>query len=68
MDQHSPDRTRRILIGGMAGLTCIAEDHAGSPQEIHKWVNGNHCRCGAYDHIVIFRQDPAHASGSVQGG
>jgi xanthine dehydrogenase YagT iron-sulfur-binding subunit len=43
----------------MAGVACIAERHAGSPQEIRDWMSGNLCRCGAYDHIVAAIQDAA---------
>jgi len=39
----------------MAGVACIAEGHAGSPEEIREWMSGNLCRCGAYDHIVAAR-------------
>jgi xanthine dehydrogenase YagT iron-sulfur-binding subunit len=52
----------------MAGVACIAEGHAGSPQEIRDWMSGNLCRCGAYDHIVAAIQDAARATGSTQGG
>jgi xanthine dehydrogenase YagT iron-sulfur-binding subunit len=52
----------------MAGVACIAEGHAGSPQEIREWMNGNLCRCGAYDHIVAAIQDAARVSGTVRGG
>jgi len=52
----------------MAGVACINEDHAGSPQEIRDWMSGNLCRCGAYDHIVAAIQDAAQATGSVRGG
>ncbi len=52
----------------MAGVACINEGHAGSPQEIRDWMSGNLCRCGAYDHIVAAIQDAAAASGSTQGG
>lgn len=52
----------------MSGVACIAEDHAGSPQEIREWMSGNLCRCGAYDHIVAAIQDAARATGSVRGG
>ena len=41
----------------MAGVACIAEGHAGSPEEIRKWMSGNLCRCGAYDHIVLAIRD-----------
>ena len=36
----------------MAGVACIEEGHAGSPEEIRQWMSGNLCRCGAYDNIV----------------
>ena len=52
----------------MAGVACINEGHAGSPQEIREWMSGNLCRCGAYDHIVAAIQDAAAETGSVQGG
>jgi xanthine dehydrogenase YagT iron-sulfur-binding subunit len=52
----------------MAGVACIAEGHAGSPQEIRDWMSGNLCRCGAYDHIVAAIQDAAAATGSRRGG
>jgi xanthine dehydrogenase YagT iron-sulfur-binding subunit len=45
----------------MSGVACIAEGHAGSPQEIRAWMSGNVCRCGAYDHIVAAIQDAAGA-------
>jgi xanthine dehydrogenase YagT iron-sulfur-binding subunit len=46
----------------MAGVACIAEGHAGSPQEIREWMSGNLCRCGAYDNIVLAIQDAARAT------
>jgi xanthine dehydrogenase YagT iron-sulfur-binding subunit len=46
----------------MAGVACIAEGHASSPQEIRDWMSGNLCRCGAYDNIVAAIQDAARAS------
>ena len=52
----------------MAGVACINEGHAGSPQEIRDWMSGNLCRCGAYDNIVTAIQDAARATGSVRGG
>jgi xanthine dehydrogenase YagT iron-sulfur-binding subunit len=52
----------------MAGVACINEGHAGSPQEIRDWMSGNLCRCGAYDNIVAAIQDAARATGSVRGG
>jgi len=52
----------------MSGVACIAEGHAGTPQEIRDWMSGNLCRCGAYDHIVAAIQDAARATGPVRGG
>jgi xanthine dehydrogenase YagT iron-sulfur-binding subunit len=52
----------------MAGVACIAEGHAGSPEEIREWMSGNLCRCGAYDHIVAAIQDAARTSTSVREG
>jgi xanthine dehydrogenase YagT iron-sulfur-binding subunit len=43
----------------MSGVACIAEGHAGSPQEIREWMSGNICRCGAYDNIVAAIHDTA---------
>ena len=51
----------------MSAVACIAEGHAGSPQEIRDWMSGNLCRCGAYDHIVAAIQDAA-GTGSVGRG
>jgi xanthine dehydrogenase YagT iron-sulfur-binding subunit len=52
----------------IAGVACIAEGHAGSPQEIREWMNGNLCRCGAYDHIVAAIEDAAAVTGSSRRG
>lgn len=46
----------------MAGVACISEGHAGSPEEIREWMSGNLCRCGAYDHIVTAIQDAARVT------
>jgi xanthine dehydrogenase YagT iron-sulfur-binding subunit len=51
----------------MAGVACISEGHAGSAQEIRDWMNGNVCRCGAYDNIVVAIQDAARTAPSVKG-
>lgn len=51
----------------MAGVACINEGHAGSPEEIREWMSGNLCRCGAYDNIVAAIQDAAQATGSRRG-
>jgi len=52
----------------MAGVACINEGHAGSPEEIREWMSGNLCRYGAYDHIVLAIQDAARATDAVRGG
>src|SRR5437667_8584069 len=52
----------------MAGVACIAEGHARSPQEIRDWMSGNLCRCGAYDHIVAAIQDAARAADPLRKG
>jgi xanthine dehydrogenase YagT iron-sulfur-binding subunit len=52
----------------MAGMACIAEGHAGSPEQIREWMSGNLCRCGAYDHIVAAIQDAAQVIRSGRGG
>jgi xanthine dehydrogenase YagT iron-sulfur-binding subunit len=49
----------------MAGIACINEGHAGSPQEIRDWMSGNLCRCGAYDNIVAAIRDTALTLGST---
>ena len=49
----------------MAGVACINEGHAGSPQEIRDWMSGNLCRCGAYDNIVAAIRDAALTLGST---
>jgi xanthine dehydrogenase YagT iron-sulfur-binding subunit len=46
----------------MSGLACIAEGHAGSPEEIQFWMSGNICRCGAYPGIVAAVADAAERS------
>jgi len=43
----------------MSGIACIAEGHAGSPEEIRFWMSGNICRCGAYPGIVAAVADAA---------
>ncbi|PDT40514.1 MULTISPECIES: (2Fe-2S)-binding protein [Sinorhizobium] len=46
----------------MSGVGCIAEGHAGSPEEIQFWMSGNICRCGAYPGIVAAVADAAERS------
>jgi xanthine dehydrogenase YagT iron-sulfur-binding subunit len=35
----------------MSAVACIAEGHAGSPEEIAEFMSGNICRCAAYPQI-----------------
>jgi xanthine dehydrogenase YagT iron-sulfur-binding subunit len=43
----------------ISGIGCIAEGHAGTPEEIRFWMSGNICRCGAYRGIVAAVADGA---------
>jgi xanthine dehydrogenase YagT iron-sulfur-binding subunit len=43
----------------MAGIACVLEGHAGSPDEIREYMSGNLCRCGAYVGIVAAIEDAA---------
>ncbi|WP_456834730.1 MULTISPECIES: (2Fe-2S)-binding protein [unclassified Bradyrhizobium] len=43
----------------MSAVGCIAEGHAGSPDDIRFWMSGNICRCGAYPGIVAAVADAA---------
>ncbi|MBH5402470.1 (2Fe-2S)-binding protein [Bradyrhizobium sp. CNPSo 4010] len=43
----------------MSAVGCIAEGHAGSPDDIRFWMSGNICRCGAYPGIVAAVSDAA---------
>jgi xanthine dehydrogenase YagT iron-sulfur-binding subunit len=43
----------------MSGIGCLAEGHAGTPEEIRFWMSGNICRCGAYPGIVAAVADAA---------
>lgn len=43
----------------MSAVGCIAEGHAGSPDDIRFWMSGNICRCGAYPGIVAAIADAA---------
>ncbi len=45
----------------VSGVACIAEGHAGSPDEIRAWMSGNICRCGAYPGIVAAVDQAARA-------
>jgi xanthine dehydrogenase YagT iron-sulfur-binding subunit len=46
----------------VSGVACVAEGHAGSPDEIRAWMSGNICRCGAYPGIVAAVDHVARAS------
>jgi len=43
----------------MAAVACVAEGHAGSPEEIREYMSGNLCRCGCYPGIVAAIQEVA---------
>jgi xanthine dehydrogenase YagT iron-sulfur-binding subunit len=49
----------------MSAVACIREGHAGSDDEIHEYMSGNLCRCGAYPHIVAAVRD---AAGRLRNG
>jgi xanthine dehydrogenase YagT iron-sulfur-binding subunit len=36
----------------LSAVACLSEGHAGSPDEIRRWMSGNLCRCGAYPNIA----------------
>lgn len=36
----------------LSGVSCIAEGHAETVEDIKFWMSGNICRCGAYPGIV----------------
>lgn len=36
----------------LSAVACLSEGHAGSPDEIRRWMSGNLCRCGAYNNIA----------------
>lgn len=45
----------------MSAVSCLAEGHAGSEEEIREWMSGNLCRCAAYPQIVDAIRDAARA-------
>jgi xanthine dehydrogenase YagT iron-sulfur-binding subunit len=46
----------------LSGVACIAEGHAGPPDQIRAWMSGNICRCGAYPGIVAAIAETARGS------
>jgi xanthine dehydrogenase YagT iron-sulfur-binding subunit len=46
----------------LSGVACIAEGHAGMPDQIRAWMSGNICRCGAYPGIVAAIAETARGS------
>lgn len=48
----------------MSGLSCIAEGHAGTDDEIREYLSGNLCRCGAYVGIVAAIREVARGAGA----
>jgi len=47
----------------MSAVALLAEDRAGSDEEIREFMSGNLCRCGAYPNIVAAIRDVAGSSG-----
>lgn len=47
----------------MAGIACINEGNATSPERIREYMSGNICRCGAYVGIVKAIGDAARKMG-----
>jgi xanthine dehydrogenase YagT iron-sulfur-binding subunit len=43
----------------MAGVACVREGHATTPERIREYMSGNICRCGAYVGIVAAIQEAA---------
>jgi len=49
----------------MSAVACVAEGHAGSPDQIREYMSGNLCRCGAYAGIVAAIEDAAQKMRAV---
>ncbi|MBS3666397.1 (2Fe-2S)-binding protein [Halomonas boliviensis] len=47
----------------MAGIACVNEGNATSPERIREYMSGNICRCGAYVGIVRAIEDAAREMG-----
>jgi xanthine dehydrogenase YagT iron-sulfur-binding subunit len=45
----------------LSAIACLAEGHAGSPEEIREYMSGNLCRCAAYPNIVAAVEQAAAA-------
>ncbi len=43
----------------MSAVALLAEERAGSDEEIREFMSGNLCRCGAYPNIVAAIRDVA---------
>ena len=43
----------------MSAISCVAEGHAESRDQIREYMSGNLCRCGAYEGIVAAIEDAA---------
>lgn len=48
----------------VSAVGCIREGHAGSSAEIHEYMSGNLCRCGAHADIVAAIETAARNMGS----
>jgi xanthine dehydrogenase YagT iron-sulfur-binding subunit len=49
----------------MSAISCIAEGHAGSNDDIREYMSGNLCRCAAYPNIVRAIAQARTASAAV---
>jgi xanthine dehydrogenase YagT iron-sulfur-binding subunit len=47
-----------------SAVALLKEGHAGSDDEIHEWMSGNICRCGAYGGIVDAVKEAAKNGGA----
>src|SRR2546423_9962017 len=45
-----------------SAVALLQEGHAGSDEEVRRWMSGNICRCGAYTNIVAAVREAANAS------
>lgn len=48
----------------MSAVACVEEGHAGSKEEIRRYMSGNICRCGAYVNIVAAVEQAAEQMGA----
>jgi xanthine dehydrogenase YagT iron-sulfur-binding subunit len=51
----------------MSGIALLEEGHARTRDEIHEWMSGNLCRCGAYNRIVEAIEQARDEIGNAAG-